>query len=87
MQRAKGGGTSTICVARTLRIMRPALRTATLPQTFSRIAAMVCAYSAFVQAEANIYVLPTLSMDHRIDEPFPQRCAEVAACVQQMAHP
>jgi 2-phosphoglycerate kinase len=61
------------------------LRSATDPVTFSRIAAMICVYSNFILAEANTYGLPTLTMDHGMDQPFEQRSAEVAAYIQQMA--
>jgi hypothetical protein len=51
------------------------LRSATEPATFSRVAAMVCDYSAFFRAEAQLYGFRVQVMDG----PFEERTAEAVA--------
>jgi 2-phosphoglycerate kinase len=57
------------------------LRSATKPATFSRVAAMVCHYSAFFQSEAQRYGFPVCVMDGS----FEGRIAQAMMMLQQLA--
>ncbi len=59
------------------------LRSATTPATFERVAAMVCQYSAFFQAEAQTYGFPLCSMDG----PFTSRIARAVTLMGRETPP